>query len=129
MFVPGTVAHALAMWFTADIREACALGLDRGGRVTAAKTSATSVRSASTPHFVFPIFMYENSCVLLGRLTVNRPTRLPVGLSSCGYRDDDWADFRITASFILWLFHNARIQSPLTWACFDKTDSEKRIIC
>ena len=65
-FVLGSVSEMLAIWFTAWMRDAHALGLGiRGGRTSAAKSSTTSVSSARMPHQGFLVFIYGLSCVLL----------------------------------------------------------------
>ena len=63
-FVFGIVIAKLEMLFTPVIRDARALELGRGGRTSAAKSSAMSASSASIPHCGFLFFMYVESTML-----------------------------------------------------------------
>ena len=56
VFVLGIGIETLATWFTADMRDARALGLARGGRTTAAKSSA--MHASRTPQRVFLFIMF-----------------------------------------------------------------------
>src|ERR1051326_9504859 len=57
VMVLGNVIETLATWFTADMRDARALGLASGGRTTAAKSSAMTTSSAGITHRGFLFFI------------------------------------------------------------------------
>jgi hypothetical protein len=68
-FVLGIVIETLATLFTAEMRDARALGLGRGERTNAPERRETNATSASTPQCVSSSFIYANSAALLRLLT------------------------------------------------------------